>query len=48
MILDVSDEEFAKRKAQWKAPEPNVRRGVLAKYAMTVGSASQGAITDKF
>lgn len=48
MILDICDEEFAKRKAQWKAPEPNVKRGVLAKYAKTVGSASEGAITDKF
>lgn len=48
IILDISDEEMAQRKAQWKAPEPNVKRGVLAKYAMTVGSASEGAITDKF
>lgn len=48
MILDVPDEEIARRKTAWKAPEPNVRRGVLAKYAKTVGSASEGAITDKF
>ncbi|KZZ95452.1 dihydroxy-acid dehydratase [Moelleriella libera RCEF 2490] len=43
---DVSEEELARRKAQWKAPEPRVRRGVLAKYARLVGDASHGAVTD--
>lgn len=37
-----------KRLRAWQAPEPNVKGGVLAKYAKTVGSASEGAITDKF
>ncbi len=46
--LSISDEEIQKRLSAWKAPEPNVKRGVLAKYAKTVGSASEGAITDKF
>lgn len=46
--LEISDEEIQKRLSAWKAPEPNVTRGVLAKYAKTVGSASEGAITDKF
>ena len=46
--LEISDEEIQKRLSAWKAPEPNVKRGVLAKYAKTVGSASEGAITDKF
>lgn len=46
IILEISDEEMAKRKAAWKAPEPNVKRGVLAKYAKSVGSAAFGAITD--
>lgn len=46
--LELSDEEIQKRLSAWKAPEPNVKRGVLAKYAKTVGSASEGAITDKF
>lgn len=46
--LMVSDEEIQKRLRAWTAPEPNVKRGVLAKYAKTVGSASEGAITDKF
>lgn len=42
----VSDEEMALRKAAWKAPEPRVKRGVLAKYAKLVGDASHGAVTD--
>lgn len=46
--LAISDEEMQKRLRAWQAPEPNVKRGVLAKYAKTVGSASKGAITDKF
>ena len=41
-------EDIQKRLSTWQAPEPNVKRGVLAKYAKTVGSASEGAITDKF
>jgi dihydroxy-acid dehydratase len=45
--LDValSDEEIARRVAEYKAPEPAYRSGVMAKYAATVSSASQGAIT---
>ena len=46
--LGISDAEIQQRLSAWKAPEPNVQRGVLAKYAKTVGSASEGAITDKF
>ncbi|QEY58056.1 dihydroxy-acid dehydratase [Pseudomonas sp. C27(2019)] len=46
--LGVSDAEIQKRLSAWTAPEPNVQRGVLAKYAKTVGSASEGAITDRF
>jgi dihydroxy-acid dehydratase len=44
--LRVSDAELAQRKSFWKAPEPYARRGVLAKYARSVSSASKGAITD--
>jgi dihydroxy-acid dehydratase len=45
--LDValSDQEIAERVAEYRAPEPAYRRGVMAKYAATVSSASQGAIT---
>ena len=42
--LDVSDEEFAKRRAEWKAPEPKVKDGYLARYAKLVSSADKGAI----
>ena len=45
--LNVSDEELAKRKESWSAPEPRYKRGVLAKYATLVSSSSQGAVTDK-
>ena len=44
--LLISDEEFAKRKAEWKEPPLKVSRGVLKKYAMSVQSASKGCITD--
>ncbi len=46
MRLEVSDEELARRKTAWTRPAPNYRRGVLAKYARLVSSASLGAVTD--
>jgi dihydroxy-acid dehydratase len=47
MRLNVSPETLAQRRAAWKAPEPYARRGVLAKYARSVSSASLGAVTDR-
>jgi len=44
--VDLTDAELAKRKAAWKAPAPRFTKGVLAKYARTVSSASEGAVTD--
>ena len=44
--LDVPDVEIARRRAQWKPPAPRYTRGVLAKYARSVSSASLGAVTD--
>jgi dihydroxy-acid dehydratase len=46
--LDValSDEEIAERVAAYEPPKPLFERGVMAKYAATVSSASLGAITD--
>jgi len=44
--LNVSDEELAKRRAAWKQPPLRVTRGVLAKYARLVSTASRGAVTD--
>ncbi|HVJ44946.1 MAG TPA: dihydroxy-acid dehydratase [Luteolibacter sp.] len=46
--VDISDEEIAKRKAAWVRPEPRYTRGVLAKYAKLVSTASEGAVTDKY
>ncbi|MGJ8663037.1 MAG: dihydroxy-acid dehydratase [Marinicella sp.] len=45
--LHVSDAELQLRKQQWKAPGLAVSRGVLAKYARTVSSASLGCLTDQ-
>ena len=47
VTLSLSDDEIALRLAEWKQPEPRYTRGVLAKYAATVTSASEGAVTDK-
>jgi len=43
--VDISDSELAKRKKGWQAPAPHYTRGVMAKYARGVSSASEGAIT---
>ena len=42
--LKVSDEELAKRKAEWKPREPKVTTGYLARYASLVTSADKGAV----
>ena len=44
--LDVPEHIIKERYKNWKKPEPNYKRGVLAKYAATVQSASKGAVTD--
>lgn len=44
--LNISEEELSNRRKGWQPPEPRYTRGVLAKYAKLVSSASQGAITD--
>ena len=41
----LSDEEIGRRVAAYEPPPPMYERGVLAKYAGSVGSASEGAIT---
>jgi dihydroxy-acid dehydratase len=45
LTLNVPDAEIAARLAAWRAPEPRFKRGVFAKYANAVSSASEGAIT---
>jgi dihydroxy-acid dehydratase len=43
--VDLSDEEIAKRVDAYEPPEPRYKRGVMAKYAASVSSASEGAVT---
>jgi len=43
--MEISDAEIQKRLANWRAPEPRYKRGVFAKYAELVSSASEGAVT---
>lgn len=40
----VSDQELAKRKAEWKPREPKITTGYLARYAKLVSSGAQGAV----
>ncbi|MGD8175474.1 dihydroxy-acid dehydratase [Marinimicrobium sp. ARAG 43.8] len=47
IILKVDETELQKRRQQWQAPAPRYQRGVLAKYAKVVSSASEGAVTDR-
>ncbi|EWH02013.1 dihydroxy-acid dehydratase [Halomonas sp. BC04] len=44
--MAVDDGEMQRRRAAWQQPAPRYTRGVLAKYARTVSSASTGAVTD--
>jgi dihydroxy-acid dehydratase len=44
--LLVSDEELAKRRAEWVCPEPKIKTGYLARYAKLVSSADKGAILE--
>ncbi len=44
--VNISKAEMDKRRKAWKAPKAKYKRGVLAKYAKLVSSASLGAVTD--
>ena len=44
--LDLSKKERTARLKRWVPPAPKARRGLLAKYARLVSSASLGAVTD--
>jgi dihydroxy-acid dehydratase len=44
--LSVSDAEIAQRLKSWKPSPCKEKRGALAKYAKSVSSASEGAVTD--
>ena len=43
--LEISDTELDVRLREWTAPEPRFARGVFAKYARSVSSAAEGAVT---
>jgi dihydroxy-acid dehydratase len=45
LTLEVPEDEIARRLVAWMAPEARYKRGVFAKYAASVSSASEGAIT---
>jgi dihydroxy-acid dehydratase len=47
LTLHVDDQIIRQRQANWTQPKPRYTRGVLAKYARLVSSASEGAVTDK-
>ncbi len=47
ITLGIPARELDARLRKWKQPKPNYRRGVLAKYAASVCSASEGAVTDR-
>jgi len=44
--VDLSDDELARRRDDWRRPEPNYEGGVLAKYCRDFGSAAHGAVTN--
>jgi dihydroxy-acid dehydratase len=46
LTLEVSDDELARRRADWTPPEPRVQQGYLSRYARLVTSASSGAILE--
>ena len=46
--IDISEEHLADRKKNWQSLKEPPTRGVLAKYARSVSSASEGAVTDDF
>ena len=46
LSLNVPETEILERRVAWTAPPPRFTRGVLAKYARVVSSASRGAVTD--
>jgi dihydroxy-acid dehydratase len=45
--LELAQEVIDKRLRAWSAPAAKVNRGLLAKYAHLVSSASEGAVTDR-
>jgi dihydroxy-acid dehydratase len=46
LCVEIPESELTERKKNWRAPEPRYKKGVMAKYARSVSSASEGAITN--
>jgi dihydroxy-acid dehydratase len=46
LSVDLSSDELQARLTAWQEPEPRFATGVMAKYAVLVSSASEGAVTD--
>jgi dihydroxy-acid dehydratase len=44
LTLLVDEAELSKRKANWRAPEPKIKHGYLARYSRMVSSGSTGAV----
>jgi dihydroxy-acid dehydratase len=42
--IEISEETMKTRMAEWKAPEPKVKKGYLARYSRLVSSANTGAV----
>jgi dihydroxy-acid dehydratase len=45
LTINIPESELARRLSAWTPPRPRYHTGVFAKYAATVSSASQGAVT---
>jgi len=45
--VDVSEQQFSERLADWEAPDYKATRGTLYKYIKNVKSASEGCVTDE-
>jgi dihydroxy-acid dehydratase len=43
--VELSDDDIRARLARWRAPAPRYTSGVFAKYAASVSSAAEGAVT---
>ncbi|NLN41718.1 MAG: dihydroxy-acid dehydratase, partial [Clostridiales bacterium] len=42
--VKISNDELERRRANWKAPEPKIKSGYLARYSRLISSADKGAI----
>ena len=47
ILVEVDDEEMARRRTAWYAPPLKATRGALHRYIKTVKSASEGCVTDE-